>query len=291
VLVLAALTPGPVFAAPVDLPVTLQPGAAWRIDSAMVIEKHSSTGESRGTGRSAYGVTLRGDTASRRLEVTDLSLVAGQQPSPIALEYDVDAALTPLRITNWDELRRLRNEAVDKSGMPPKMIEDFKATTARISAQGAAQVLVTELPLLAMGQGLDLEVGQSASFKDVRTPPSGRAPTSLSGTFTLVSVDRQDRRAVVDWRRVTPSQPYSDAARAQFRELVARTNPKASNELPAMSEESSQACRFDIDMATGLASRAECDLIGSNMFVNGGGSGIEHQTIHLTITQTLRGQP
>ena len=285
-----AVAAGNAAAAAENLPVNVPVGSVWRVDSTTTIEKKSSTGSSIANGQSAYLIELRDDARTRSLAVTPVPITAGQAPSSIVFEFAVDAGLTPKRVINWDDIRRIRIEYAEKAGLPPKMADDAKAMYAHVSAEAAANLLVSELPILALGQGTNLEVGRSFPTKDASLVGDGDAKDSL-GKFTLISLDRAANRAVLTWSHVVPPHPFSDAQRAQFGAMVEQTNPKASKDLPPMSEEERQLCRFDVDVTTGLVKRAECDLVGSNFFVNGGGSGIEHQTTRTTITQTLQKKP
>jgi hypothetical protein len=287
---LLAIVAMPALAAPIDIPVKVPPGATWLIESSIRTEKSSSTGDSVSNGRGVFRAELRDVGADRHLVITAQPAVVGLAPAPISFEYSTDATLTPRRVDNWDEIRRLNLEAAEKADFTPAMIEQAKAMYASITAEGAASILVPQLPMLALGQGTKLEIGVSSASKDGATA-KGENAANAAGLFTLVSVFRVTGRAVVTWLRTVPPQPMSDAAKTQFRKMVESTNPKASTDLPTMTDEVKQSCRFQVDLTTGLAAQTHCDIVSWNVFVNGGGSGIEHQTAHWDITQTLQKRP
>lgn len=269
---LALVTGAPARAEPTPLPIRLLDGATWTQtvahtqtnDRNGVVTTWTQTSVSKATlSRPASGpATLRQDPVSAKTsEGAPADIVAsGEFVFPVVIE--VDAGLRPQRIVNWPDLRAAMDAYLPKLVRDPKQLENARAQIARMDDRQSVGNLLRDQALLGLGQGTLLELGQARTYDDQTPNALGGPPIAMKGAFKLESFDKRQRRAVVTWTRAMD--PASSAASLEVAKqaMIARLPPeqaaKARTDLEGMAVTRTDACRFEVDVGTGLAVTADC---------------------------------
>lgn len=272
-IVLAALTPAMAHA--VELPVKLRDGAIWTQTS-----KHTRTDTREGGSRSTTATSVTrstyrkvGDVGTLRVDFVsfDVEGVEGEAKAALVekakLIYpavlEVDAELAPVRVRDWEKMRETIFQALAGTIPDERTLETAKSMFAGMSDVQAAS-LFKEQSLVALGQGSDLEPGAAAPYESEIPNILGGPPIKASGVFQLESVDKAKGRAVLTW--VQKPDPASMAAslKVSMEAMLARVAPEkqaeAKVQFAKLTLERQEGCRYEIDMATGLAATTDCTV-------------------------------
>lgn len=281
-----------------DLPVTLKDGAVWIQTSV-----HSRTDTGNGaaqvmTATSVIKTTYRKDPTTNTLRQDFVSFnvdgVGAEQVKVLAdqakLIYpavlEVDDALRPSSVRDWDKMRATIFEAITAHGFDARAVAAVKANYDRMNASQAA-ALFHEQALVSLGQGSNLEPGETRRYEGVTPNGFGGPPIKTSGSFRLDSVDRAKGRASIFWTQTLDPASLSASLKVSVDALIARAAPEKQSEaklrLANLVFERQESCRFEVDLPTGLAITTDCTV---NLK-----TGLEGQTTersdHWVITQTL----
>ena len=271
-----------------SLPVRLKDGATWAISGTHVRD---------GVGARAQKWTLKtvktlvwsapktGQGA--RLTVNPVSATVGPDSPPevprarslgIPAVVEVDDALNPGAAVNVDEVRAAFQEVLGR---------DIRGSEALADAAAHAMI-ASELAWAARGQGGELALGKTIETDGVVENPIGGPPIKVRDSYRLESYDATAGRAVIIWRQAADSAAFAKDIVASMAERMKSTTPSLKPEaiqaaLRGASGTLESNCRHEIDLATGLALRADCRTTNA-ITIQGETRGT---TDTWTITQTL----
>lgn len=286
-----------------ELPVKLPDGASWTLQ---VERERSRERGSRPPQASKLVTEMRlswraeGDDGGGRLTATTVAADAGPlaapedvmaalgQARPVVM--DVDAALTPERIRNWDEVRGDLEAAVAKLAPDPKMTEMAKGLFGGLSDVQAAQVVMRDLGLVAIGQGTALELGDAFDYEDRLPNPLGGPPIATKGRFELVSFDAAKGEAVVEWRQAFDPDAAAASLAVALEALMAQASPEQAPRVKSAFEgakvDRKDHCRHQIHVPTGLAVRVACTSTIDVTVQGETGRNVDRWTITQTLPRT-----
>lgn len=293
-----ALAAAPEAGHALDLPVTLRDGATWTQTSV-----HTRTDIRNGEARASKATSVIKATYRRDREVRTVRLdfvsfdVDGADAAtreglaqkaklvyPAVLE--VDESLTPIRVREWDRVRETIFRALAETVPDARALEAAKASFANMDDEQAA-ALFKEQGLVALGQGTGLAPGEARGYDGEVPNILGGPAIKASGVFRLESADKVQGRAVVTWAQTPDPASLSASLKVSIEAMLARVAPEKQAEAKAQLAdfvlERREACRYEVDMPTGLAASTDCTVEMR--------SGLKTQTAQRTerwvITQSL----
>lgn len=271
-LILAATAPA---ANALELPVTLRDGAVWTQTSV-----HTRTDVRAGETRSMTATSVVRSTFRKEKDVGALQLdfvsfdvegVGGEQLKALAEQakmiypavLEVDAALQPTRLRDWDRVRALMFEAMGASAPDPRALAAVRASYDKMSDAQAA-TLFREQGLVALGQGTDLEPGEARSYDSEVSNTLGGPPIKASGVFRLVSVDKTKGVAVITWSQTPNPASLAASLKVSMDKMLERMGPEkqadAKAQLSGLTLERRESCRYEVALANGLATTTDCTV-------------------------------
>lgn len=293
-----ALTFTSVSAHAANLPVKLRDGAAWTQTSV-----HSRSDTRNGATRATTATSIikstyrkEGAVGTLRQDFVsfDVEGVGGEQAKALTEQakliypavIEVDETLTPTRVRDWDRMRDTIFQAIAAQSPDPRAVDAVKALYEKMDAAQAAS-LFKEQGLVALGQGSGLNLGEARRY-DGETPNTlGGPPIKTSGTFRLESIDKAGGRAVISWDEALEPASLSASLAITLQAMLSRVAPEKQAEgkaqLDGLSFERQQRCRFEVDVATGLAATTDCTV----ELKSGVQGQLAQRTDHWVITQTL----
>lgn len=270
-----AIGVAPAAAHAVDLPIRLHDGATWTQTSVHTRTDVRNGGTRSSKATSVIKATYRkdGDAGAVRLDFVSFDVDGADAAAregltekaklvyPAVLE--VDEALTPTRVRDWERVRETIFQALAATIPDPRALEAAKASFAGMDdAQAAA--LFKEQGLVALGQGTDLEPGDTRGYDSEVPNIMGGPPIKASGSFRLESVDKSKGRAVVTWAQTPDAASLTASLKVSLEAMLARVAPERQAEAKAqfadMILERREGCRYEIDMPTGLAASTDCTV-------------------------------
>jgi hypothetical protein len=275
-----------------ETPVRLKDGATWTIRA-----EHTQAAESMGPTHNWGLITVKRVTwhAGRHGEpatITVTPVSAKALPgSPVEIEaarslaipatLAVDDALAPGAVINTDEVRAAFL----------KVAPSAKDDTTGLADAASKAMIASELALTSQAQGISFKAGKTISA-DAETPnPMGGPPMRVVESASLEAYDKQAGRAVIRWRRVLDPSAFKasiDSLLATFKEKAPPEKvDEARQALADAKMESQTLCRHEIDLATGLAVKTDCDMTLSTT-LHGKSQKVAE---HWAITQTLPEKP
>ena len=286
----------PALAEPVELSIKLRNGATWtqtsvhtRTDVRGGVTKNSTaTSVVRATYQEGDVGTVRLDFVSFEVEGADADArrdLAEQAQLIYPAVLEVDESLQPTLVRGWDGMRAKIFEILAASMTDTRALEAVKASFAKDGVQAAA--LFKEQGLVALGQGTGLEPGETRGYDSEVPNILGGPPIKASGAFRLESVDEGKGRAVVTWNQTPDPASMEASLKVSMEAMLSRISPEkqseARSQFSGLTLERNEGCRYEIDMATGLATTADCTVN-----IRSGLSGQAAQRIdRWVITQTL----
>lgn len=282
------------------LPVKLADGATWTLTTERVRERQrGSEPVQNASVKSSAQLTWTKAGDGGRVTTRILSAEAAGASTPElagALGLDrpvqtsVDEALVPERIENWDEVREGLLAAITKITPDPKAAETAKGIFANLSAEQAAQVILRDQTLAAIGQGSDLELGKPVEYDDRLPNPLGGPPIQSAGRFELTAYDAAKGQAVVTWRQAFDRASATQSIAAALEAMVAKAAPDQVDKLKTAFKDAkvdrTDTCRHEIDIASGLATRAVCDTTIDIVVQGEAGRNVDRWTISQSLPKT-----
>lgn len=299
-LALAALLLGATPALAQPLPVKLADGATWTMTVERVRERQRGDQPvQRASVKTSAALTWTKAGDKGRVTTRILSAEADSARTPeiaSALGLDrpvktaVDEALVPGRIENWDEVREGLLAAIGKLVPEPQAADAARGVFVNLSADQAAQIILRDQTLAAIGQGSDLELGKPVEYDDRLPNPLGGPPIESTGRFELASYDAAKGQAVVTWRQAFDRASATRSIAAALEALIARAAPDQVDKLKAAFKDAkvdrTDTCRHEIDIATGLAARAVCDTTIEINVQGEAGRNVDRWTITQSLPKT-----
>lgn len=271
-----ALAVAPAAAWAVDLPVKLGDGATWTQTSVHTRTDVRDGATRATTATSVIKATYRkdGDAGTLRQEFVSFGVegIDGEQrkafTTQAAMIYpavlDVDEALLPTRVRDWDRIRELIFKAAAAAGpQDPRVVEGMRAMFGGMTDTQAA-TLFREQGLVALGQGTDLEIGTARTYDSEVPNTMGGPPIKASGAFRLESIDKAKGVARVTWSQTPDPASLAASLRISIDAMLARVAPdkqaEAKAQFATMTMEREEGCRYEIDIKTGLATTTDCTV-------------------------------
>jgi hypothetical protein len=275
ILFAALMLSAPAMARAAALPVKLADGATW---TQTVV--HKRTDERPGMPVESMTATTivretfhRGAGGPATVEQSYVSFgvdgVGAEQMAPLVAQakaiypatIETDDSLTPTRVRNWPQMQETIFKAMGAASADPKIMDGVRAMYSAMTDQQAAS-LFKEQSLVGLGQGVALEVGKPQPYEGNVPNLMGGPPIKTSGAFKLESYDGQASRAVVTWTQALDPQSTAASMKVAIGLLLQRVAPEKAAEAKAqftdLTMERHDHCRYEIDVATGLASKADC---------------------------------
>ncbi len=181
----------------------------------------------------------------------------------LSMEIDTDESLVPIRISNLPDIRRQMAETLledDKDETGARVMGFFdsmpEATLTALLTQDAA--------MISMGQGRRLTAGEPYRYSEEVQPFNGGPMIASEGAVELQEIDAAAGRAVVTWSYQLDEKAMSAAMPALIRALASplgldpTDQAKMEEAVDGALVSKTRHCRYDIEMATGLASSVQC---------------------------------
>jgi len=284
-------------AAAASMPVKIANGAAWTFTV-----KHTRDRERGGKHESLSMTTVKqvtwraGKEGSGILEVKPVSVTmdAGLPENLVAardleipVSIAVDEALTPVRLVNVGEVRTAFDAMLKRVDVDPKAAAQLKQMFPNLEDATLAAVTTQDFARVALAQGATLDLGQERTYDDQALNPLGGPPISTKGSVRLESYDEKAGHAVVLWRLTMDPASTQASLTATMNRVMAQLPPdkaeKARGMFAKMKIERNDACRYQIDIPTGLAVEVDC----TTTVVAGAEGQLLRASDHWLITQTL----
>lgn len=268
--------------------VTLKDGATWTITAEHTRKADFGQAPSWGlvtVKRLTWRAGAKGQADT--LTVTPISSKA-LPGSPVEIEtarslaipatLAVDGSLVPGPVINKDEARAQVVKLAPSAANGPVAMLDAAAKA----------MIASELVMTSHAQGLPLQPGKPVSAAVDMPNPIGGPPMRATESASLESVDRTAGRAVVVWRQVLDPSAFKASTEGMLAAMAkGKLAPEKIQEARATfadaTMESQTTCRHEIDIPSGLAVKAVCDMTIATTL----GGKTQHVAEHWTITQTL----
>ena len=260
--VLALATP----AAAVELPVKVEDGATWTLQSLRMREESRNGTTRRVETRNRYQVTYHSG-AQRWLSLRlvdgeldgDLPKALDPAKKSISVEVEVDESLLPERLRNWPQVREMLY-ALYLDDQDQKVVDVMRANFDAMPDTQAAALFLPQLAFLGLGQGQSLESGKPHHYQDLLPNPLGGPSVATDSAFALESDG--DHEAVVVWTQSLDRDSPAASLKVALTNLAARVEApnreKLDETLRTTTLDRQDRCRFRIDKASGLARQADC---------------------------------
>lgn len=265
----------PAAAQALDLPIRLSDGATWTQTSVHTRTDTRESGSRSTTATSVTRSTYRkdGEVGTLRIDFVsfDVEGVEGEAKAALVdkakLIYpavmEVDAELAPTRVRDWTKMRETIFEALAGMMPDPTALETAKSMFAGMDDVKAAS-LFKEQGLVALGQGSGLEPGEARAYDSEIPNILGGPPIKASGAFRLESVDPAKGRAILSWAQKPDPASLAASLKVSMEAMLARVAPERQAEAKAqfakLTLERQEGCRYEIDIATGLAASTDCTV-------------------------------
>lgn len=195
-----------------------------------------------------------GASAEQQKAINDATAAAGE------VEYDADEFLSPLSITDWPGFTGRMAEASAAlsmvTGADPVTVEQLRNMTPQ---QGAAGLV--EANFLSLPQGMGLDLGKPVKGQDTVVDPAIGAPMIIDYSYELTALDKGAGKASVSTKEgFDPASAKAAAARqaAAFSAQQLRGEAPSPTEFAALSLERTTECRYEMDIKSGLTTKADC---------------------------------
>lgn len=180
----------------------------------------------------------------------------------IPITVEVDEALAPVRLVNLDDVRTAFNEMLKRLDSDPKATGQLKQIFPNLEDATITAVTTQDLARVALAQASDLELGQERTYDDQAINPLGGPLIATKGSFRLEAFDKGAGRALVIWRLVMDPASMQKSMRATMDRMLLQVPPESAQKARAafatMKIERQDICRYEIHLATGLATTVDC---------------------------------
>ena len=258
-LLAAALTTAP------PMEVRLKDGATCTIaaDHSLSTERDGKT--SGWSLKTEKRLTWRKSGLARSAQVTVTPLSATPGPGsppevakgrsfPVEAAVEVDASLMP---TGFVDGKAVRGVFANVAGRDITGME-------RLADPAAMAMIAAEMAVVGRAQAFPLVPG--TPYVQHTTLPGPMAGFELNAvtTYLMETYDEAAGRAVVTWRQQVDPASFSKSV-ASLLAYVAKATPdeleKTKSALADMVMTRDETCRYDLDLSTGLAAKADCESI------------------------------
>lgn len=174
--------------------------------------------------------------------------------------YDADEALAPVRIPDWQNRAASMVQTMERlMGPSPQAQTAIAALQQRFLSMTPEQgvALLKEQNLVALAQGLTLDLNQPVSVDTQMDNPLGGSPIKGTLTLSLESWDKSKNEAYIHIHQELDPESLGQSAREMLLANGGRSK-EAEAALAGIKANSVLDCRAQIDTATGLATDTNC---------------------------------
>jgi hypothetical protein len=292
------------YAAPLDLPKT----AHVEMVVVKTREDIRAGKTTKNSSETRYDKTIetQGDGYRITLKPTSTKLPAGTPEAAKAeaalaglmnrtLVYTADESLAPKTVEDWPglvvEVRKAMLALVggDKDGV--KAMESMASMFSNLSAEQAASVFLKEDGFLSIPVNAELELGKPAAYEETIPSPMGGPPVKTNAALIVKTIDTARGVATLRWTQALDFESTRASVSQMVQAILARMGPEANNpEIKAkfekMSFDRTAACDYEIDLKSGLPTKADCEAKLQLTDPATGETGGRNE--HWAITQTLK---
>lgn len=283
-LLAAALTTAP------PMEVRLKDGATWTLvaDHSLSTERDGKT-ESWSL-KTEKRLTWRkgGFTRNAQVTVTPLSATPGPgsppevakgRSFPVEAAVEVDASLMPTRFVDQKAVRAVFAEVAGR---------DLAGVEA-LADPAAMAMIAAEMAVVGRAQAFPLVPGKPYVHQTSLPGPVAGFELKARTTYLMETYDETAGRAVVTWRQEVDPTSFNDSV-ASLLAFVAKASPdkleKTRTALADMAMTRDEACRYELDLRSGLATKADCESLVSISSSKSQGRIIERWAITQTLPET-----
>jgi len=196
--------------------------------------------------------------------------------------FDADRTMKPLRLNlGGDFTSRLVTiyEAETHETLPPEaraMVGQIMGPLAQgLTPEAGAQSMLEHFQLVADAQGVALDLGKPTTVQVMMPNPLAPTPLKVGRTFALKSVDAAAGRASVSMREVIDPNAlgtFSREAAGGIGNALGKATgqrhvgAKTRQALRGINATVVTACDYQMDLATGLAAKADCQRTSTISF-------------------------
>jgi len=274
---LAALaTTAATYAAPLDLPKTA------RVEMTVVKTREDIRGgkTTRNSGETRYDKTIEatGDGYRVTLKPIATKLPAGPETAKVeaalgglmtrTMVYTADESLAPSSIEDWPglvaEVRKSTTTLTAADKDAAKGVEAAMSMFAGMSPEQAAGLFLKEDGFLSIPINVELEPGKPVGSESMTPNPLGGAPIKTRSALVVQKVDTARGVATLRWTQTLDPESLRASMAQMAQAMMARMGPEANRpEAKAMFEKMSldrtSACDYEVDIKSGLTTKADCE--------------------------------
>jgi len=292
------------YAAPLDLPRTAH------VDMVVVKTREDIRAgkTTRNSGETRYDKTIeaQGDGYRVTLKPTGTKLALSDADAAKAeaafgdlmtrtIVYTTDDSLAPSAIEDWPgmvaEIRKamLTLTAGDKD--TAKAMDSVITAFGGMSPKQAATVLLKEDGFLTIATNVELELGKPVTYAEMLPNPMGGPPIKSNGALVVQKIDARRGVATLRWTQTLDP----DSMRASVSQMIEKMtagmgakadSPEAKAVFAKMAFDRSSACDYEVDLKSGLPTKADCEAKIKLTDPTTGETGGRNE--YWAITQTLK---
>lgn len=299
----AAALAAATYAAPLTLPKTAKVAMAV-VKTREDIRAGKTT---RNTGETQYDKTIQAQGEGYRvtLKPTSIKLPDGLPAAKaeaamsglmnLTFVYTTDDSLRPTAVEDWPRLvTEVRKSVEALAGDDKTTAQAMDAAVSMFSGMSpeqAASVFLKEDGFLSLPINASIEPDKPTTYEDMLPNPMGGPPIKSQGALALVKVDTARGMAVLRWTQTLDPASARASISQMMQAMLARMGPEGNKpevkvRLEKMSFDRTSACDYEVDLKTGLTTKADCESKISLTDPMTGETGQRNE--YWAITQTLK---
>lgn len=208
--------------------------------------------------------------------------------------FETDASLAPIKIRDRAALLEATfgsvNALVASATSPEARAATEQAMTAmrgmfdQMPDEQLAQSLLKEQAELSQFQSMEIDLSEPIN-RVIETPnPAGGPAFRQTIGIKLEGLDKKAGRAVISSVDEMDPEALKASSMALLQQLAPQQREKIAAELAAAKMEMRNACRYDVDLKTGLTTHSDCTRTVTAL---GGDGGLVRRVDRTVATQTL----
>jgi len=142
----------------------------------------------------------------------------------IALEFETDGAGAPLRLINYEAVRKNAMAAVNDIRTAQSTVKGVDAMFANLTPETATAVFGKHAQLVGSFQGFTMAVGEPLAYDNEMPNPFGGGVIRAKATIKLAAVDEARDLATFEWQQVADPESFKTVTAA-----IVETASKAMN--------------------------------------------------------------
>lgn len=291
------------YAAPLDLPKTA------KVEMTVVKTREDIRGgkTTRSSGETRYDKTIEATGDGYRISLKPIAVKLPTGPEAAKVEaalsglmartmvYTADESLAPSSIEDWPglvaEVRKSITTLTAADKDATKGVEAAMSMFAGMSPEQAAGLFLKEDGFLSIPINVELEPGKPVSSESMTPNPLGGAPIKTKSALVVQKVDAARGVATLRWTQTLDPESLRASMAQMVQAMMARMGPEANKpEAKAMFEKMSldrtSACDYEVDIKSGLTTKADCEAKIKLTDPTTGETGGRNE--YWAITQTLK---